>query len=203
MDEKRCQIVEKPDWVSWDEIHHVLKKAHEQNCAMGVQMLVPMLAGEELRMFVEGKGKMLVALDDEKVVGTLALVVKDGKHWYTRGRYGYVALGAVLPEYSGQGVFRALYDRIEVEARQMQLPILVRRTHENNARILKIAKQQGYHFVDFKPSGEYFHIVRVKWLDGCPYPLWYINLRFNLSKLLVKIRFKRVPGKACVKRFGI
>ena len=197
------QIIEKPEWVSWDEIHHLLWTAHEQNREKGIQMRIPTLTGEELCKFIGENGKMFVAIDGEKVVGALALIVKEGKQWYIRGRYGYVALGAVLPEYGGRGVFRALYDSMEVEAKRMQMSVLVRRTHENNARILKISKQQGYFFVGYKPSGEYFHIVRVKWLDGCPYPLWYINLRFHLSKLFVNSRYKIVPGKGCVKRFGI
>lgn len=203
MNNRRIQIIEKPDWVSWDDIHQVIWKAHEQNREKGIQMRIPTLTGEELCKFIGGNGKMFVALDGEKVVGVLALVVKEGKQWYNRGRYGYVSLGAVLSEYSGRGVFRALYDNMETEARRLQLSVLVRRTHENNERILKISKQQGYHFVGYKTSGGYFHIVRVKWLDGCPYPLWYINLRFHLSKLFVKSRYKIVPGKSCVKRFGI
>lgn len=203
MDDQKIQIIEKPEWVSWDDIHEVLWESHEQNREKGIQMCIPTLKGEELRKFIGDNGKMFVALDGEKVVGVLALVVKEGKQWYNRGRYGYVSIGAVLPSYSGKGIFRALYDSMEIEAKRLQLSVLVRRTHENNERILKISKQQGYHFIGYKTSGKYFHIVRVKWLNGCPYPLWYINLRFYLSKLFVKSRYKIIPGKGIVKRFGI
>ena len=42
-------IIEKLEWVSWDEIHDVLWKAHERNRANGGLMSYPSLSGEELK----------------------------------------------------------------------------------------------------------------------------------------------------------
>lgn len=201
--DQNIQIIEKPEWVSWEEIHQVLWKAHEQNRQKGMHMRLPSKSAEELQKFFEGKGKMFVALDGEKVIGTLALMIKEGKQWYNRGQYGYACLGAVLPEYSGKGVFKALYDKMEDEARSLQLPVITRDTHENNARMLKISKQEGYRFVSYKACIDHFNIVRAKWLKDCPFPTWYIKFRFLLSKFYLKTRFKMVPGKGRVKRFGI
>ena len=201
--DQNIQIIEKPEWVSWDEIREVIWKAHEQNRQKGMYMSIPSKSAEELQKYIEGKGKMFVAMDGEKVIGTLALIVKEGKQWYNRGQYGYACLGAVLPEYSGKGVFRALYDKMEEEARHLKLSVLTGDTHENNARMLKISKQEGYSFVSYKVCKDHFNIVRAKWLNGCPYPQWYINLHFKLSKLYKKSRFKMVPGKGRTKRFGI
>lgn len=203
MKETSIQIIEKPDWVSWEEIHQVLWKAHEQNRQKGMYMALPAKSAEELQKYLEGKGKIFVALDDQRVIGTLALLVKEGFQWFNRGKYGYACLGAVLPECSGKGVFRALYDKMESEAIHMQLPVITRDTHENNARMLKISKKEGYQFVSYKAYKDHFNIVRAKWLNGCPYPSWYINIRFQLSKLYLKTRYKMVPGKGRVKRFGI
>ena len=196
------QIVEKPKWVSWEEIHQVLWKAHEQNRQKGIMMQLPAFSAEELQKFV-GEGKMFVALDDNRVIGTLALVIKEGKRWYNQGRYGYVCLGAVLPDYSGKGVFRLLYDHVEKEALLLKLPVLTRDTNEKNSRMLKISKKEGYQFVSYKACKDHFNIVRAKWLYDCPYPSWYIKLRFYLSKFKLKTYFKMVPGKGRVKRFGI
>lgn len=192
--ESPIQIIEKPERVSWDEIHSVLWKAHEQNRQKGMYMSLPSKSAEDLQNYVEGKGKMFVALDGEKVIGTLALIVKEGTQWYNRGQYGYACLGAVLPECSGKGVFRALYDIMEAEAIRLQIPVITRDTHEGNARMLKISKQEGYHFVSYKACKDHFNIVRAKWLNGCPYPSWYIKFRFYLSKIRIKLRYKVDSG---------
>lgn len=197
------QIIEKPEWVSWEEVHQVLWKAHEQNRQKGMFMGLPAMPSEVLKEYVEGKGKMFLALDGQRVIGTLALLVEEGKQWFNRGKYGYACLGAVLPESSGKGVFRALYDKMEAEAIQMQLPVITRDTHENNVRMLKISKKEGYQFVSYRVCKDHFNIVRAKWLNGCPYSSWYIKLRFLLSKFILKTRYKMIPGKGRTKRFGI
>ncbi|UKK49474.1 GNAT family N-acetyltransferase [Prevotella sp. E9-3] len=203
MDNPIISIVEKPDWVSWDEIHNVLWKAHAQNREKGVIMSYPSLAGEEIKRRVEKNGKMFIALDGQNVVGTLALKIKKGNKWYNKGTYGYLCFGAVLPDYSGKGIYRSMYKVAESTALNMGISVITRDTNEHNARMLKISKQEGYHFVECKAYKDHFNIVRAKWLDGCPYPSWYIKLKFHLSKFKQKTRYKMVPGKGRVKRFGI
>jgi GNAT superfamily N-acetyltransferase len=198
----KIQVIEKPEWVSWDEIHEVLWKAHEQNRKKGIIMSYPSLSGEEIRNKIGDKGKMFVAIEDDKVIGTLALIKKVGKQWYNTGQYGYLCFGAVLPECSGKGVYRSLYQLAETTAKQMGLLVLTRDTNENNARMLKITKQEGYHFVECKAWKDHFNIVRAKWLDKCPYPTWYIKTRFLLSKMIIKLRYRMDPLKGKVKRFG-
>lgn len=197
------KIIEKPERVSWEEIHQVLWKSHEENRRKGVVMGLPSKSPEELHAFIEEKGKIFVALDGERVVGTLAYIIKEGRSWYNHGRYCYACLGSVLPEFSGRGLFRMLDKKVEDEACVYHLPIIISDTHENNVRMLKISKKEGYQFVSYKVCKDHFNIVRAKWLDGCPYPSWYIKMRFNLSKFKLKTRYKMVPGKGRVKRFGI
>ena len=195
--------IEKPDWVSWDEIHEVLWKAHEKNRENGVIMSYPSLTGEEIKKRIENNGKMYVAIDGQNVIGTLALIIKKGNKWYNKGSYGYLCFGAVLPNYSGKGIYRSLYKVAETTAINMGIFVITRDTNEKNARMLKISKQEGYHFVECKAYKDHFNIVRAKWLDGCPYSSWYIKMRFLLSKFKQKTRYKMVPGKGRVKRFGI
>lgn len=196
------QIVEKPDWVSWDEIHDVLWKAHGKNREKGIIMAYPSLSGEEIKNKIGDSGKMFLAIDGKRVVGTLALIKKTGAQWYNSGQYGYLCFGAVLPECSGKGVYRSLYQLAEATAKQAGLRVLTRDTNENNARMLKITKQEGYHFVECKAYKDHFNIVRAKWLDKCPYPVWFIKLRFVISKIITKTRYKMDPQKGKVKRFG-
>ena len=104
--EKSIQIIEKPDWVSWDEIHDVLWKAHAQNREKGINMSFPALPGEKIKEMIEGKGKMLVAFCDGKVVGTAAIKVKHANLWCGTDNYAYCCFASVLPEYNGKGVYK-------------------------------------------------------------------------------------------------
>ncbi len=203
VNDSKIKILEKPDWVSWDEIHEILVKAHAQNRANGIKMKKPTLPGEKIAEEIGNEGKMFVAMDGEHVVGTLTLIRKNGKLWYNNGEYGYLCYGAVLPEYGGKGIYRSLYQLAETSAKQSGLKVLTRDTNEKNARMLKISKQEGYHFVAYKACKDHFNIVRAKWLDECPYSSWLIHLRFLKSKIINKIRYKKVPEKGRVKRFGI
>lgn len=202
-DNPTIKIVEKPDWVSWDEIHQVVWKAHENNRSKGIIMSYPSLSGDEIKDKIGKDGKLFTALDGDKVVGTLALSKKTGRRWYVSGDYGYLCFGAVLSDYSGKGIYRSLYQLAETTAARMGLTVLTRSTNEHNARMLNITKQEGYHYVEYMALNDHFNIVRAKWLNGCPFPSWYIETRFLLSKLLLKSRFSIDPERGRVKRFGI
>ena len=197
------KIVEKPSWVSWDEIHKMLLQAHASNRERGIIMRKPSLPGGEIAKEIGEDGTMFVAMDKKKVVGTLALIKKEGNKWYNKGYYGYLCFGAVLPEYSGKGIYRSLYQVAETSAKQMNLSILTRDTNEKNARMLKITKLEGYHYVEYKVCKNHFNIVRAKWLNECPFPIWYIKFRFNMSKICKKARYRMDSQKGRIKRFGI
>lgn len=198
------KIIEKPDWVSWDDIHDVLWKAHAENRRKGINMALPTLSSEKIgeKIISEG-GKMFLAIEGNKIVGTLALIVKSGKRWYNYGQYGYLCFGAVLPEYSGKGIYRSLYQLVETTAKQMELSVLTSDTNEKNARMLKITKREGYHFVAMKACKDHFNIICAKWLEKCPYSLWYIKIRYSMSVLLTKLRYRMDSQKGKTKRFGI
>jgi len=196
---QNIQIIEKPEWVSWDEIHNVLWKAHEKNRQNGIIMALPALPGNLIREKIEGHGKMFVALDGEKVVGTAALAIKQYSLWCGKGSYAYCCFASVLPEYNGKGIYKALDLRREELALSMGLVRIIGDTHENNQHRLDIAKKTGYKFVDLKICKDHYNIVMVKWLNECPYSNFYCNLQFTLRKAYKKLRFK--PGR--VKRFGI
>ena len=201
--DSEIKVMEKPDWVSWDDIHEVLVNAHAQNRANGIIMKKPSLPGEKIAEEIGNDGKMFVAMEDNKVVGTLALIKKEGNKWYNSCKYGYLCYGAVLPECSGKGIYRSLYQVAEATAKQEGLLVLTRDTNERNARMLKITKQEGYYFVDLKVCEDHFNIVRAKWLDKCPYPSWYIRIRYVCSKWYKKVRFKMDPQRGKIKRFGL
>ena len=199
------KIVEKPDWVSWDDIHNTLWKAHTYNREKGMAMRYASLSGDEIRERVEGKGKMICAIKGDKLIGTAAIVTKKAKLWFDKNpaTYAYLCFACVSPDFASQGVYRQLYMYRERACVMMGLKHLMFDTHEKNRRVLEINSKNHFRAVDYKFYNDHFNIVMVKWLDGCPYPSWYIKLRFLLSKFKQKTRYKMVPGKGRVKRFGL
>lgn len=182
------QIVEKPDWVSWDEIHQVIWKAHADNRNNCVVMRYPSLSGEEICQKIEGNGKMLCAIADGKVVGTAAIIVKSSHLWCGKGNYAYCCFASVLPEYNGKGIYKALDLKREELALTLQLTRMLGDTHENNKHRLDIAKKAGYKFVDYKYYKNHYNVVMVKWLNGCPYTEFRRKIEFLKRKLQVKIK---------------
>lgn len=190
------QIVEKPDWVSWEDIHNVLWKAHSENRKNGIFMRYASLTGEEIRQRVEGKGKLFCAITNGKVVGTGAAFEKNVKLWFTKGRKPvcYQCFASVLPEFMGKGIYKQLVLCRERYCREIGLNRMMFDTHERNKHTINILKKNGYKFVDYRFYKDHYNIVMVKWLDGCPYSDFRLKYEFVLIKLKLQINriFKRI-----------
>ena len=184
-------IEEKPACVSWDAIHEVLTRAHSDNFAKGINMRKPLLPGEEIRKEIGDDGVMLVALDGNIVVGTAALLVKQSRSWYNKGRYGYLCFGAILPEYSGKGIYRLLCNKREEIARSKGLDKLYFDTHHNNKHVIEINQARGFRCVSTKLLSDHWNIVLFKWLDGCPFSDSLISRKFYISEKLAEIQYKQ------------
>lgn len=196
------QIVEKPDWISWDEIREVLWESHAENREQGINNALPSKSSDELRRFVGDRGKMFVALEGKKVVATGAVLIKNNRKWYSKGDYAYVCLGAILPEYRRRGIYFPFEKILEAYAKSFS-SLLVIDMHENNKTPQKLKLREGFQYVAYKACKDHYNVVMAKWFNESPYPLWYIKFRFQLSKQYVKTRYKMVPGKGKVKRFGL
>ena len=176
------QILEKPDWVSWEDIHNVLWKAHEENRERGVFMRYPSLSGEEIREMIEGKGKMFVVMDGVIPVGTAAYLEKTESLWCGNGLYGYYCFASLLPSYRNKGIYPKLCEVREKELLDQGINRIIMDTHRDNIRELELAKKQGFIPIDYVERKNHFGVVLVKWLDGCPYPLLICKVRFLLGK---------------------
>lgn len=195
------RIIEKPDSISWNQIHEVLWVAHARNRENGINMALPALPGDKIREKVEGHGKMLIAMDGEKVVGTGAILSLEKKIWCGNGKYSYFCFGSVLPEYEGHGIYKSM----ELEREKMSVEFGVNRilfdTHEKNRRKIAMAKKNGYFCVDIKVCKDHYNVVMVKWLNGCPYSYYYCKLQFILHKYFRKVKCKL--GRMKRKIFGL
>ena len=182
---ENIQIIEKPDRVSWDEIHEVLAKAHESNRAHGINMRKPSLPGSEIKNEVGKDGIMLVAIHEDKIIGTAALLFKSKHTWYNSGSYGYMCFAGVLPEYRGTGTYRLLSEERERIARNKNLSGLYIDTHNRNTHLIDIALKNGFRKVDVKVCKDHWNIVLFKWLNGCPYSDFKCQIEFYIRKSLM------------------
>lgn len=189
--DKTVTILEKPDYISWDDIHKVIWSAHADNRKRGVVMRNPSLDGEGIKKKLGERGKMLVALTAEnRLIGTAALMPKEVKVWFGREVFAYCCFAAILPEYSGQGIYKEMCRRQELMAAEMGLDKMLFDTHENNERMINHALKAGYRFVNYRFYRDHFNVIMVKWLNGCPYSYYYSQFRFMLSKMKTRIRTK-------------
>jgi GNAT superfamily N-acetyltransferase len=182
--------MEKPEWISWDSIHEVIWEAHAENRAKGIVMLFPSLAGDEIREKVEGKGKMIVALEGDTLVGTAAIIYRNQSLWCGGGKYAHCCFDAVCPEYKGRGIYKRLCLYREEIARADGVSRMSLDTHERNKREIDMVLRNGFIKVSYKNCKDHFNVMFVKWLDGCPYSRIWCAVRYYWRKLLV--RSKRI-----------
>lgn len=189
----KIQIIEKPEWVSWDDVHKVLWKAHEANRSNGMNMAHAAFSGKEIEDYLGPDGKMFVAVCDDEVVGVAAYKEKDAKFWYGAGQYAYCCFAAVLPEYAGQGVYRQLVELREKTALAQGIDKMMFNTHPKNSRVIGIALKNGYKMVSYASDGNASWVYLVKWLNGAPYSDCRLNSMFGVIKGLRTIQsiFKR------------
>lgn len=192
----KIQVIEKPDYISWEEIHNVLWLAHEKNREKGMVMRYPSLTGEELEKKIGKNGQTFVALDGDVVVGTCSYKLVQRNNWYTKGKKtAYFLMTSVLPEYQGSNVYFKLVKYRLKFIEDINIEVAYMDTAENNIIMQKILLKQGYKYVGFGASSysNHYYVVMAKWFKECPFSDKYINCRFKISRALTKVQYK--PGK--------
>ena len=167
------------------------------------------LTPEEIRNKIEGRGVMLVAMDSEHLVGTGAVLFLEKDMWCGKGKYAYSCFDAVVPEYVGKGVYRAIAKTQEQYALSNGVDRIFLDTHEKNRRMIKISMKSGYECIDYKLREDHNSIIMMKWLKEKPYShsqcyKKYMNIKLTrllrssdsktllsgFNKLLIRIRLK-------------
>lgn len=189
--EQQFQIIEKPDWVSWDEISDIVYKAHESNRKKGVDIQNAHLSGEQLKESLGPDGVCFVALDGDKVVATSSVAFHTLNTWFARGqKVGYGTLSAVLPEYKGLHLFSKLQQMSVEYVKDKGCSSIYVKTAEGNTKMRSIAKKYGYFEVSIGRTlfNAHNYITMYKWLDSRPFPVAYIRFRFFISWVMLKIK---------------
>lgn len=191
MDE--IKVMEKPEWVSWDDIHELILAAHKKNIAKGIVMQTTSLSGEEISKYLGEEGKCFVAFCDNKLIGTTSVRISQGHRWYDRGKkVAKVGVSGVLQKYQGLGVFEELTLLRDKYISLKNVQIIEGDTPEDNKVIRRFSSNNGFKEVGFFPAQHqnHFSVYFVKWLEGCPFSDRYIKFRFNLSRFLTKLHYK-------------
>ena len=189
------KVMPKPDWVSWDDIHELLYAAHAKNREKGITMYNAIMSGDELKKKV-GDGLCVVALDGDKLVGVTAVEMKQKRKWYLQGKkVAHKMLSAILPSYQGIGIREDMDILIWKWIKNSDVEVVWGGTAENNTIVRKIVRKNGFVEVDYiaPVKADYYSVVFVKWMKGCPYSSQYCNFRFKWSRFWTRLRYK--PGK--------
>ncbi len=191
------QYMIKPEWISWDEVQECQRKAHEAtNNVKGLHMTVQDYSGEKLKQSLSNNGYCFVAIDGNKVVGVHGLMLFKGNRWWSKGKkVAYNCMDGILTEYRGTDVYFNLSELRMKYIKDSGADIIQSNTAENNTTVRKITKVKKFKTVQYSATGKganYYSVIMAKWLNGCPYPDWFINFMFGLSKVVVKTIWK--PG---------
>lgn len=194
-------IKEKSEDISYEKIHSILEEAHKVNNQRGFHLRTASLDGSKIEKRIGEKGKCFVALDKEKVVGTISIRMVKRNCWYAKGEIPDYMLAGVLPEYQGKHINSMLAKKVFEYSKTKGYRIIELDTAENNQHAINVYKHQGFKLVDFKAfeGTDHYSVVMAKWLYKCPYPNIYIYLRYLIKKIYIKSRYK--IGRE--KRFGI
>lgn len=195
------KVVEKPSWVDYEQIHDVLYSAHLVNQKKGFIMRTSNLSGKQLKERIGKSGKCWIALDGDKIIGTISIRLVKRNTWYANGEIPDYMLAAVIPEYQGKHINSMLAQKVFEYAEEKGYSIIELDTAERNTHAIEVYKHQGFQLVDYKAMGglDHYSVVMVKWMKEKPFSKTYCRFRYELKRFYVRIRYK----KGGMKRFGI
>ena len=189
---------------SYDEIHDVIYRAHEQNRKNGIYYRSSLLDGEGIKNKV-GKGATFVAIKDNQVIGTGSVSIRKGKYWYDKGLpVAHFCLDAVLPEYQGKGIMNRLDKQREQFAISSGAKLIRTGTAEKNVIQRNRYIKMGLIPVDFlvTKGNSYFSVMYVKWLDeSVAQKKWKCLLHMWKSEVRIKISYTPKGEKTIFGKF--
>ncbi len=192
---EEIKIVEKPEWVSWDDIHELLLQAHKKNYDKGIILGYTQMPGSKIKEKLGDEGQCWVAMDGDKIVGTTSVTYFQGTSWWNKGKkVAHGCFTGILREYQGIGIMEELNAKKYEHEKAHGADMNEGDTAENNITVLKVFGKEGYKVVSYyAPPTNHYSVRIVKWLNGCPFSDKYINRRFRIAKILTKLQFK--PGR--------
>jgi hypothetical protein len=189
------RIIEKPNNISFDDIHNLLMEANKRNFKNGIVLRYAKMPAEEIIKTLGKEGRTWVAMDGDKLVGTTSVTFIKGKDWWNKGKkVAHGCFTGILKSYQGIGIMEELNAKKYAYILASGADMNQGDTAENNKIMRKVLEKDGYKTVEFFSSkSSHYSIKIVKWLSECPFTEKYINRRYKISEKLTRWQYK--PGK--------
>jgi hypothetical protein len=191
----RIEILEKD--FPYEEITELLHESYKGHLEAGRNYLAAVQSVEQTKERLQG-AYCVVAYDEDRLVGTMAFRIcrkEPGarRKWYEDDVYVYGGQLAVLPSYRDTKVFALMALKAsrlkEIREAKSSIADTSVEAHELVASYLKM----GYQIVDlvsWETTNYYSYVFRKK-MTGRAYSDAYCRFRFEISKLLCKLQYKK------------
>jgi len=180
------KIIPKPDYITWEQITELLHLAFAEKKEKGMSYLATHQDAETTKKRV-GDGVCLVALIDDKLVGTASFQIKTpdkfNKRWHNEKLYAYASQLAVHSDFKGMGLGNKLQsERIRLCA-ENNVDELLGHTSIYAKEILSWWKRQGAQYVEFISSAATnYYAIRFRIpIKGKRYNNIYVAFRYYVS----------------------
>ena len=154
----------------------------------GVEFALSSIDGESLRKLIEdGHGVCLIAMDEDKVVGTLSIVRQKINRWYYKGETLKIRLVGVLPQYYGKHIGSQLVSEAISYFKNSGYCNIIVQTPANNYPAQKLYKKFGFEKVRYYNNKDHDVIDYAYWeIDNKPnrYTLYKNYYRSKISTFL-------------------
>ena len=186
------QIIERPEAINYDRLYELIYRAHENTRKLGIKINTKISNGDQLRESIEQNNMTVyVAMLDGKPAGTISTKIETGKCRFVKGHtVSYVAYVAVLPEFKGYGIGKALCEKAEEYANDHGADAVgLYVAHRNPA--VEFYSHIGYEKIEFLPriKLKQYAVYEVKWLKNCSTPKWVRTLYFRTRKAYVTFKY--------------
>lgn len=191
-------IVKKPPDISLDEINYVIEKCFTSvpNVRFATTRFDEGLFEKLTR---ENELTCFVAMDNEKVVGTITYTVVNWKRWYHMGTAAKLRYVAVLPEYRRQHIATDLMNEVKGHAEKNGYDVILLSTPAKNKVAISAYKEMGFEVLLYKILKDRAVLELGYWKNRCPYSALHIKSRYVYSKIKSKLRFFYSTMKSFVK----
>ncbi len=198
---EKIVIQEKPDYISYEMIQEVLKKAHEANSEEGLVYATASQSVESLKEKIGDNSNCYVALVNDKLAGTETVSFREIDYWYYKGKVAIIKLLGIGPDFKGKKIGSSLVKACVDKAHDNNYQVIISDSAEHNIALKQLLFKFCFKTVDYcvYSGNNFYSNVYANWAEKCPYSDFYRVLRYNLKRLYIKFTFK--SGK--VKRFSI
>lgn len=198
--QSKIEIRFKDNNASWEQITELLHAAYKTNADNGMNFAA---ARQTVEQTIErvGDGCVLLAFDDDKLIGTITCRIKtDGKRWYEKGINGYLSQLAVLPDNRKNGIGVKLLQSTYEYFKENNAQAVILDTSERAEGLINYYKRQGFVPVDYVHwKGTNYNSIVFKKALNIELDNEHCEKMFNKAKMNFK-RDQRIKGlKAKIK----